>query len=190
VSAEHGTHVRRLNWGCGEHPEPGWLNSDLKDGPGIELSCDIRDGLAIDEGSVDYAVSVHALNMIPYPELLPVLRELRRVLKPDGVLRLVLPDLDKAIAAYLAGDPGHFLIPDEHEWTLGGKMVTYLVWYGWSVTPFTGEFIIDLLHRADFASVVTCEYRQTASGRPGIVDLDSRQHESLFVEAYRSNGSR
>ena len=35
---------RRLNWGCGEHPEPGWINSDIKDGPGIDLSCDHRAG--------------------------------------------------------------------------------------------------------------------------------------------------
>ena len=38
--------VRRLNWGCGTQPEPGWINSDRKQAPGIDISCDIRDGPA------------------------------------------------------------------------------------------------------------------------------------------------
>ena len=33
-----GRQVRRLNWGCGTHPQPGWINSDLKDDAGIDIS--------------------------------------------------------------------------------------------------------------------------------------------------------
>ena len=42
--------VVRLNWGCGPDPEPGWINSDLKEVPGIDISRDIRDGLPLDDG--------------------------------------------------------------------------------------------------------------------------------------------
>lgn len=31
--------VKRMNWGCGPHPVPGWINSDQKIGPGIDISC-------------------------------------------------------------------------------------------------------------------------------------------------------
>lgn len=34
------------------------------------------------------------------------------MLKPGGVLRLGLPDLARAIRAWLAGDRGDFLVPD------------------------------------------------------------------------------
>ena len=68
---------RRLNWGCGECGEPGWINSDIKEGPGVDISCDIRDGLAIESDSLDYVVSIHALPMISYDDLVPVLQELR-----------------------------------------------------------------------------------------------------------------
>ncbi len=85
-------------------PRAGWLAVDLKEAPGIHLSCDIRDGLPLPDACLDYVVSIHALPMIPYPDLVPVLSELRRVLADGGVLRLGLPDLDKNVAAYQRGD--------------------------------------------------------------------------------------
>jgi hypothetical protein len=35
------TEIRRLNWGCGDVRPPGWINSDIKSGPGIDISADI-----------------------------------------------------------------------------------------------------------------------------------------------------
>ncbi len=180
-----GEAVARLNWGCGEHPEPGWINSDLKDGPSIDISCDIRNGIPLEDGSLDYIVSIHALPMISYPDLLSVLQELRRMLKPSGVLRLALPDVDKGIRAYLDGDRDHFLVPDEDVQSLGGKFVVHMLWYGYSVTMFTEDFIQELLVKAQFTQVTPCNFRQTLSPWPEIVDLDNREHESLFVEAVK-----
>jgi SAM-dependent methyltransferase len=176
---------RRMDWGCGEHPEPGWLAADLKDGPAIHLTGDIRDGLPLPDGSLDYVVSIHALPMIAYPDLVPVLVELRRVLRPGGVLRLCLPDLDKNIDAYHRGDRDHFLVPDEDEDTLSGKLIVQLMWYGWSVTPFTAEWTESLLRRAGFDQVEHCAMGTTASGMAGICALDNRPAESLFIEAVR-----
>jgi SAM-dependent methyltransferase len=177
--------LARLNWGCGAHPEPGWVNSDLKDGPGIDLTCDIRDGLPIADATFDYVVSIHALPMISYRELVPVLQELRRVLRPEGVLRLGLPDLERAMRAYRAGDRSYFLVPDEDEPTLSGKLITQLLWYGWTVSLFTEEFAIDLMQRAGFRDVRPCPFRVTTSAYPDIVSLDNRPRESFFVEGVR-----
>jgi SAM-dependent methyltransferase len=177
--------VRRLNWGCGTDPRPGWINSDRKDRPGIDLSCDLLDGLPLPSESVDYAVSIHALPEVPHPQLVPALEELRRVLKPRGVLRLALPDLDRGIGAYLRGERDYFLIPDEHARSLGGKLGLQLTWYGYSRTLFTTDFIEELLYRAGFPEVRPCAYRTTTSPFPAIVELDNRERESLFVEALK-----
>ena len=174
----------RLNWGCGGWAEPGWINSDLKEGPGIDLSCDIRAGLPLEEGSIDYAVSVHALPEVPYPDLVPALQELRRVLKPGGVLRLALPDLEKAIRAFLAGDRDYFADPDEDARSLGGKLAVQLTWYGYSRSLFTYDFVEEL-SRSRLREGIRCEFRLTASRFREIVDLDNRERESLFVEAER-----
>jgi predicted SAM-dependent methyltransferase len=152
-------------------------------GPGIDVSCDIRERLALPDESVDYAVSVHALQEIPYEDLLPVLGELRRVLVPGGVLRLVLPDLIKGVRAYARGERDYFLVPDEDAHSLGAKLVVQLMWYGYSRTVFTEDFIEEQLAKAGFQKVARCRCRETASPFPEIVSLDNRERESLFVEA-------
>src|SRR5215213_8191273 len=128
--------LRRLNWGCGTEPPDGWINCDIKDGPGIDISCDIREGLPLADSSIDYIAGIHVLPELAYPDLEPALAELRRVLKPGSVLRLSLPDLDKAIRAYLAGDTEYFLIPDDDARSLGGKLIVQLTWYGYSKSMY------------------------------------------------------
>lgn len=178
--------LRRLNWGCGDTGEPGWINSDLKEGPGVDISADIRNGLPVDDASLDYIVSIHALPMISYPDLVPVLSELKRMLKPGGVLRLSLPDLEKGIAAYQRGDQSYFLIPEDEVQSAGGRFIVHMLWYGYSVTLFTPDFAEELLRKAGFADVRHCDYRQTASGLEGITDLDNREAESLFIEGVKA----
>lgn len=179
------TEIRRLNWGCGMYPDPGWINSDVKEGPGIDISCDVREGLPLEDASIDYVTSIHAFPELPYPDIEPALVELRRVLKPGGVLRLSLPDFEKAIHAYLDGDAEYFLIPDDDVRSLGGKMIVQLTWYGYSKSMYTFDFIEELLYRAGYQRVARCAFKETASEFPGITELDNRERESLFVEAFK-----
>ena len=177
---------RRLNWGCGAVTPAGWINSDRKARPGVSLCCDIRAGLALRDASLDYVVSIHALQDLPHREVLPALGELRRVLRPGGVLRLGLPDLDRAIAAYQAGNRRYFLIPDDEVRSLGGKLAVQMLWYGALRSMYTTEFTEELCQRAGFTGIARCEFRRTASRYPEIVELDNRPEESLFVEAGRA----
>ena len=177
------TAIRRLHWGCGSWRPVGWINADRKEGPGIDISCDIREGLPLDSDSIDYAVSIHALPEVPYPDLIPVLGELKRVLKLNGVLRLSLPDIEKTIQAYLRKDKNYFLIPDKEAASLGSKFIVHLIWYGYSRTFFTRDFIEELLLKAGFRGVSHCGYKETSTPYPEIVELDNREEESLFVEA-------
>jgi len=175
--------MRRMNWGCGNDVRSGWINADLKDLPGVDVVGDIRVGLPLDDDVLDYIVSIHALPMISYPDLVPVLQELKRVLKPGGVLRLALPDVDKGIDAYRRGDLSHFFVPHEDVSSLGGKFVVHMLWYGYSVTLFTRDFIEELLAKAGYRDIRHCVYQETATELDGIIELDNREGESLFVEA-------
>ena len=177
--------IQRLNWGCGAEGEPGWINSDLKDGPGIDISCDIQDGLPLENDTLDYIVSIHALPMIPYPNIVSVLEELKRVLKPGGVLRLALPDFDKGVRAYHMNERDYFFIPDEEVKSMSGKLIVQLIWYGYSRTPFTYEFAEELIEKAGFKDVCQCKFKETYSPFEEIVSLDNRERESFFVEAVK-----
>ena len=177
--------VRRLNWGCGSWAMPGWINSDINDWTGVDIQCDIRNGLPLDADSIDYAVAIHALPEIPYPEIVPTLQELRRVLKPGGVLRLALPDLEKGFRAYERGDRDYFLVPDEDAKSIGAKLIVQLLWYGYSRTLFLPDFVEELMYKAGFSSVTHCAFRTTASSYPEIIELDNRESESLFIEGVK-----
>ena len=179
------TDIKRLNWGCGSWTPEGWINSDIKEGHGINLVADISKGLPLESDSLDYAVCIHSLPEIPYPDLVPALAELRRVLKPGGALRVALPDLDRGIAAYQRGDKGYFLIPDDEVKSIGAKFIVQMLWYGYTRLLFTHDFIIEMLEKAGFSRVVRSAHKVTHSPWPEITDLDNREEESLFVEAFK-----
>ena len=70
--------IKRMNWGCGSNPAPGWINSDQKTGPGIDISCDIRNGLPLPRDSIAYIASIHALAVIAFPDIALFLPHLMR----------------------------------------------------------------------------------------------------------------
>jgi predicted SAM-dependent methyltransferase len=174
--------VKRLNWGCGAHTQSGWINADVDDGPQVDLACDIRAGLPIESDSLDYVVSVHALQELAYEEVVPALEEIRRVLRPAGVLRLVLPDLSKGIRAYVLHKEGYFDVDEEEVTSPGGRFITHMLWHGHSRMLFTPDFVEELLVKAQFVDIAHCWYQNTASRFPEITELDNREQESLYIE--------
>jgi predicted SAM-dependent methyltransferase len=109
--------------------------------------------------------------------------ELHRVLKPGGILRLALPDLDRAIDAYRSGDASYFYVPDEYARSTGAKLIAQIIWYGSVHTPMVYEYVEELLRDAGFERVTRCAFGETASAYAEIVQLDNRPRESMFVEA-------
>jgi predicted SAM-dependent methyltransferase len=177
--------ARRLNWACGPRGAAGWFNSDRQAGEGIQHTGDILKGLPLDADGLDYAVSIHGLQDLAVQDVLPALRELHRVLRPGGVLRVSVPDLDRAIRAYLHQDHDYFYIRDEEAASIGGKLSYQMTWYGSVRALFTFEFVDELLRKAGFRDVRRCAYRETASPYPEIVELDNRPRESLIVEGVK-----
>ena len=180
----------RLNWGCGAHLGIGWINSDVKQEAGVDLVADIRQGLPLESDSVDCAVSVHALPELPYRDLVPALEELRRVLRPEGALRLALPDFGRAIDAYRGGDSDYFDVPEEEARSIGSRFLVHSLWFGYSRSLFTLDFAAELLGRAGFERVQACAFGRTASPFGRIVELDNRERESFFVEARKPRSPR
>lgn len=176
----------RLSWGCGPVYRDGWTHSDIvRWTPEQEHVGDITAGLPWEDSTFDYVVANHALQMIPWPLLVPTLTELRRVTKRDGVVRILVPDLMAAFDAYLARRPEHFVIDDAHESSIDGKLCMYLTQAGSTRSVFTGGWLVELCARAGFRASARSWFGETIYGPMASTELDSRPDESLIVEAVR-----
>lgn len=92
-----------LHLGCGNRIFEGWVNIDL-DSPTADHRMDLRDPLPYDDASVQFIYNEHFIEHVTRAEALAFLKECRRVLRPDGVLRLSTPDLRYAAISYLSGN--------------------------------------------------------------------------------------
>lgn len=197
----HGTRPLKVNIGAGRFPLKGWLNVDL---PPAQLGINLRWGLPLRDGSVSYAFMSHVLEHFYYPrEALGILREIRRVLRPGGQVRIVVPDIEKWLVAYATNDAG-FFTARKKAWPKSshGTRLEQLLLYtgsgrGGAPSFFFGhkggydyETLRRLLRRAGFDHVVRSDYMKSAHAALRVDDhsavadasFDGGRY-SLFVEA-------
>jgi SAM-dependent methyltransferase len=198
----------RLHLGCGDQLLDGWVNVDMSGG---DIRLDLRDGLPFADGSAAYVFCSYVVEHLSYPdEALSLLTEMRRVLRPDGVARIVVPDIEQCLRAYAANDDAFFAERAQYwRWAeqarttldqflpyAGAEQNTFDMYghkYGYDFTTLS-----DLLHRAGFAAVTRKGYLETSHDELRHDDRSSGarltvkgRHLSLFVEAtgVRTNGS-
>lgn len=91
----------KLNCGSGVCPLPGWTNIDIAAGPGVDVVADLGAGIPWPDASVDFIHSEDFLSCLPRIEQVRCfLTEARRVLRPSGCMRLLLPSLERLIAGW------------------------------------------------------------------------------------------
>lgn len=97
---------KKLNLGCGPNPKPGWINIDLFDSR-ADLQLDLREKWPFADGSVSYIYSEHVFEHFElHEEVAHFLSETHRVLRPDGVFDVGVPDTEWPLRAYgNKGDP-------------------------------------------------------------------------------------
>ncbi len=120
--------------------------------------------------------SCHMLEHLYADQAQTSIAEMFRVLRPGGICRIVVPDLDKMVGEY---DPEHPEIFLERmlEWSPGGAQKNMHHWH------YNSKSLLGLLRGAGFKDAYQCRYRQ---GRcPDLELLDNRPEESLFVEAVK-----
>ncbi len=142
------------------------------------------------DGSADAVYSSHMLEHLDRREAQAFLREARRVLRPGGVLRLAVPDLNRLVAGYLASaDADQFVagthMGQERPVSVLSRAKLALAGPRHHLWMYDGRSLAGLLAGAGFTAVQIMPAGTTRITEPGNLDLAERADESVFVEAVR-----
>jgi predicted SAM-dependent methyltransferase len=108
---------RFYNVGAGSFRHPAWTNVDhpsawyqQAQAGGLDLAWDALaiEPLPIETGTAEVVYTSHTIEHITNDAAANLFREARRALKPDGVLRLTMPDIDLGHAAWRRDDRHYF----------------------------------------------------------------------------------
>lgn len=161
-----------------------WIDGDAAFGPPSPgfYQFDIREEFPISwTETFDYVVANHSLSDLTFHELPGALKELHRVLRPGGVLRVLVPHLLEAFAAWQHCNRSWFPQgPDLEE--IDERFVTFVTWFGTVGSVFTPQYLYDLLKEAGFTIVYEVERDKTPSDFPEIVSLDGDRTTALIYE--------
>ena len=104
-------HRRRLNLGGGRWYRPRWENVDQFDDPlFVDHRLDLREDprLPVEDACTELVFSSHCLEHVEDRVASLVLADCHRVMIPGGTIRIAVPDMDKAFAAYRRRDHSFF----------------------------------------------------------------------------------
>ncbi|MBD2338956.1 methyltransferase domain-containing protein [Calothrix sp. FACHB-156] len=134
--------MQYLNLGCGYRFHPNWTNVDFISTGEKVIAHNLTQGIPFSDCSFDMVYHSHVLEHFPKSKAEFFLQECYRVLRPEGILRIVVPDLEQLVKTYLvslekarAGEQDWIA---NYEWILlemydqvsrnspGGEVVNYL----------------------------------------------------------------
>jgi SAM-dependent methyltransferase len=96
----------KLNLGCGDKILAGYVNVDVapsRAGKKPDVICDLHRLESFEDGAAEEILAVHVVEHFWRWEIVDVLREWARVLKPGGSMILECPNLLSACQQFLAG---------------------------------------------------------------------------------------
>ena len=93
--------MRKLNFGCGDRISPGWTNIDFHSSDSRIQRANLLAGFPFPNDYFDAVYSSHVIEHFTRKQGLFLIKEARRVLRPGGVIRIVVPDLEESCKEYL-----------------------------------------------------------------------------------------
>lgn len=130
-----------LNLGCGSRFHPAWTNVDFISTGESVIAHNLTQGIPFPNDSFDVVYHSHLLEYFPKTAAESFVTECWRVLRPHGILRVVLPDLEQIARTYLTAleqarcskewaDNYEWILLEMYDQTVrnhsGGEMAMYL----------------------------------------------------------------
>lgn len=136
--------MKYLNLGCGVHFHAEWTNVDfVSTGEGV-IAYNLTQGVPFEDNTFDVVYHSHVLEHFTRDGGKNFMLECCRVLKPNGIIRIAIPNLEAIINNYkllleqLKANPDDAYLQACYDWTMlemydqtvrnasGGEMVNYL----------------------------------------------------------------
>ncbi|MHA1381912.1 MAG: class I SAM-dependent methyltransferase, partial [Candidatus Helarchaeota archaeon] len=154
--------------GAKGHPKlNNWITVDIRENADIVIDIS-KERLPFENDGVDFIYTSHTLEHI-YPKDLPhVLSEFKRVIKPKtGVIRIVVPDIEKACRAYVNRDIDFFMNSSISVFDKNAPIGGYLMSWFYSCSTygnghvhcFDYEYLTYLLKKAGFRNISKKDYK-------------------------------
>jgi len=131
--------LKKLEVGCGEYQQPGYVHLDVRQLKGIDVVCDFgKERLPFQNNEFEEILSNHSIEHVSWRKVGHVIAEWHRVLQPGGRVFFRTPDLRFICETYLAGKttPEH---PNDEGFVTGtyGQKVTPAWWA--NIKLFAGQ---------------------------------------------------
>lgn len=177
-----------LNLGSGPRglDTANWVNIDGFKDKNVHYLCDFSRPLPFEDETFDGIFCEHVLEHFTYGSGRTLLVECKRILKKDGVLRIVVPDGNKILTSYF--DAPEKIIEYKQAET-GFPIEAVNTWFYQRYEHqciYEAGFLMDSLKKAGFTSTIHSTFNSSMVGAGNIV-LDDPKYswESLYVEAVR-----
>lgn len=90
-----------LNLGCGHRFHEDWVNMDMVSSSPYVISYNILKGVPYPDNQFDVVYHAQVLEHIPKEKAPAFIKECFRVLKPGGIIRIVVPNLENIVYEYV-----------------------------------------------------------------------------------------
>lgn len=150
---------KKIHLGCGKRYIPGFVHVDLADFAHIDYQHRIDRLPMFEDNSASLIYSCHSFEYFDRQQAKEVLAEWRRVLEPEGVLRLAVPDFEALIKVYEKfGDLNRVLGPLYGRWAVPSSNSDSLIYHR---TVYDFNSLQDLLIQNGFSEVRRYDWRNT-----------------------------
>ncbi len=142
------------------------------------------------DNSVDVVYSSHMIEHLDSCEVRAFLQEVKRVLRPGAIVRLVVPDLALIVEDYLSSGDSDQLIANTNMCQnrpvgVAARLKLALIGPRRHLWMYDGPALVKLLSEAGFSDVMIMPLGKTSIMQPGNLDLEERASESVYVEAIK-----
>lgn len=148
------------------------------------LQHDATKPLPFQDNSIEWIVTHHFLEHLTCEEAEKFLAECRRVLKPNGIIRISVPDADKLVRKYIEGSLGDYdylNVGCRKAETQTGKLWALLLENHKAV--YDEQSLRNLLEKSGFVNVARQHFNQSLNPELQKEVFDTHANLSLFMEA-------